>query len=525
MAAPPAHSAHAGNGFEVLAALAEALRAIPKTSERAAIAIIDTGVLPVLVDVVRTFTCTLEHPSQQQQLPSQHAPQSPSSQAPRLLPTTQKVTPKSVNAKIPDGGGGVCSCSCCFCRAMHAADDNSPDNRITIYSGIRGGSSSGDCSSDILASTRVCGHTSDRRHPSGGSARNALNVLEHLLVIPLLPPRLQSAAATAIPSDEDSHVRLTIKNIPAFDAAYAKTSTLHMVARGAAQAMEAGAMEALLPLLSIPPTEDDSVSWRALRMLLVLERFSTKEKAARTMEMPSGGIIDGMSDSTGAAKGSAAALSRLGALFAASPKLIPGLLQYVHALLAAPSALTEDSSETLLALLAELLSHGSLQVEQIRKHAPALAEAAIGILTGTNPGPSWSALLPCALERNLQRTHGSVRFSAPLEVAAALLVKELLGWALALEEKDDGDAEGEEDKGGDGEGGGGWRKWLHVTLLAAVLVQRWLDRPGAFKALGEAGVSCLTLGLQLARPSELWAGKLGRSRCCCYCCCYCCVLS
>ncbi|GLI66676.1 hypothetical protein VaNZ11_010607, partial [Volvox africanus] len=48
-----------------------------------------------------------------------------------------------------------------------------------------------------------------------------------------------------------------------------------------------------------------------------------------------------------------------------------------------------------------------------------------------------------------------------------------------------------------------------VTPLAAALVQRCLDRPGAFKALGEAGVSCLTLGLQLAPPSVLWAGKLG----------------
>ncbi|GIL68796.1 hypothetical protein Vafri_22032 [Volvox africanus] len=516
MAASVAHISQADNGcgFEVLAALAEALRAFPKTSERPLIAMIDTGVLPALVNVVRTFTSTLGEPPSQQQA-CQQAPHSSSSPVPRILPSPKGTTPKSLNVSTPDGS------SCCCSRAVHAVDAKPAhgcNSTIRISGGSGGSGSSGDHSSDTAAIKGLPGQATDRHHPSADSARNAVTVLEHLLVTPLMPPRLLpsavvTAAATAIASEENFHAGGAVNPPTAtFDAGYTKTPGPHVVARAAAQAMEANAMEALLPLLRLPSTKGDSASWRALRVLLVLERFSAKEKTERTEEVPSSsGVLvdDGMSGSTGAGKGGAATLSRLGALFAASPALIPELLQSVAALLAVSGALTEDSSGTLLVVLAELLSHGSLQVDQVQKHAPALVEAATGILTGTNPGSSWSALLPCALERNSQRTHGSVRYSAQLEVAAALLAKELLGWALAREEME-GEEEGEDWRGGEKEGSGGWRRGLQVTPLAAALVQRCLDRPGAFKALGEAGMSCLTLGLQLAPPSELWTGKLGR---------------
>ncbi|GLC54663.1 hypothetical protein PLESTB_000893100 [Pleodorina starrii] len=346
------------------------------------------------------------------------------------------------------------------------------------------------------SSATGAGATDFRRSDPGTSAWNAVSALEQLLVV---GPK--SAAPTA--------------------------------AKAASQALASGAVDALLPLLcAAPPCSQEPwrsagqglgqgswEPWRVLRVLLVLERFSAP-RCDVGLGAGSGGGGAAAVDCRAAGVEGGPALLRL--LVAIPPAALDAVLRAARDLLATPHALTDSTAETLLLLFSELLATSTtttttttitnvastacagadgvvappvvlLTPAQLRQAAPGLVAAALGILLGSSPGPDWAALLPCARERNLPSGSGTVRYAVQLEVAAAQLVRELLAWALAAE-------------GGEGEDGG-WGAWLPVAALAAALGQRWLERPGVFEALGDAGVRCLTLSLQLAPPAELWVGE------------------
>ncbi|GLC54665.1 hypothetical protein PLESTB_000893300 [Pleodorina starrii] len=311
--------------------------------------------------------------------------------------------------------------------------------------------------------------------------------------------------------------------------------------RATTQALDHGAAEALVQLLLLPaapPPSNSTTSpasatppsrvlpepWCVLRLLLVLARF------------------------------------RSGAVTAAAVGGGAGTAAAARDLLSTPHALTDSTAEALFMLFAELLSTAAaggpaaaatggaaappvalLTPVQLRQTAPGLVAAALGVLMGTAPGPDWAALLPCARERNLHiprppspvSCSGASGVSGRLKAASAKLAKDSGAAASQQQPQPNGDGgtaarrypvklqvaaakltgqllavagPAGRDDGGSGSGGGAsWREGrLPVAALAAALGQRWLERPGVFEALGDAGVWCLTLSLQLAPPEELW---------------------
>ncbi|GLC39361.1 hypothetical protein PLESTM_000887600 [Pleodorina starrii] len=295
--------------------------------------------------------------------------------------------------------------------------------------------------------------------------------------------------------------------------------------RATTQALDHGAAEALHDLFGIGNTAF-SCPFGALARAAVLARFRS---GAVTAAVVLGGA------GTAAAAGAAA-----------------------RYLLSTPHALTDSTAEALFLLFAELLSTSAaggpaaaatggaaappvvlLTPAQLRQTAPGLVAAALGVLMGTAPGPDWAALLPCARERNLHiprppspvSCSGASGVSGRLKAAAAKLAKDSAAAASQQQPQSNGDGgtsarrypvklqvaaakltgqllavagpEGRDDGGGGG--GASWREGrLPVAALAAALGQRWLGWPGMFEALGDAGVRCLTLSLQLAPPEELW---------------------
>ncbi|EFJ45458.1 hypothetical protein VOLCADRAFT_94340 [Volvox carteri f. nagariensis] len=496
MAASPARSARweVERGPEVFAALGAVLRLLSGSSDRAkaAAAVVESGAVPALVRAVRTFTDLLLEPLPlRRRQPPLHPPSPPA-------PTA--TAKKDVNID-PEGGGH----GCCLCPLAHG-----PGVRSSITSNesaISVAASESDAKLDIDNSPQL--------QPIKLAAWYAFDILEQVLLpVPVMATGAIKAAAE--------------------------------------QALSCGTVEALLPLLRLLPiSQREDQSWRVLRLLLALACFSgsTTTRSSTPTTAPCTGAGSGACPSGGGrATASGSENSLLGPLFssafAASPEAINGLLKAAQKLLATPDALTDGTSETLFALVSELLllhsntitaggssgtggingSGALITVEVLRQHAPALVEAAAGVLTGSSPSASWSALLPCTRERRnpsaalTRRLSGSAaavargsRFPAQLEAAAARLMKELLAWALVMDEPNgttEGGAEGGTDREGKAEAGiRQGQSWLPVTQIAAALVQRWLERPGIFEALGEAGVQCLTLAMQLAPPAELWAGE------------------
>ncbi len=172
------------------------------------------------------------------------------------------------------------------------------------------------------------------------------------------------------------------------------------------------------------------------------------------------------------------------------------------ALLAAANGLLGDSSVadfkdgscavSLFHLTAKLLAERELTVEQLRELAPGLTDAAVGVLAGKWPSDTWSGLFTSLAERQCDRTH----YLAEVAEAAAKLSFYLLH--LAEGRREDGDAAKEETA----------TAWLIPDEVADALVQRVLNVSGegctALTALGQWGVRCLTLSLQLSPPAGGW---------------------
>ncbi|GLC54656.1 hypothetical protein PLESTB_000892100 [Pleodorina starrii] len=259
-----------------------------------------------------------------------------------------------------------------------------------------------------------------------------------------------------------------------------------------------GAVAALLPLLRLQPPYEAT---RALRALLAISGGRRRQRRSPTAA----------AQQPGNAPGGCPVAAALEAVpdQATQQKLVAAALRAAGPLLAC----AKDSfvTEALMGLATTLFGGGALGVDQLQENAPALTDAAVGVLLSESPALSWRAFAnyasPAAGGSGSVKTD-AVSYPARHRAAAARLVCELLEWA----------AESVYDPVMFG-------AWLPVNRIARALIRGLVlthappaaaaaaaPGSGASGAGGDesggaarrAEAECLMRCLQLAEPAEVW---------------------